>query len=204
MSIQDRVGQVTGASREESIATTIWTLPDRITERVFEKWAVNFTYLAFAFVFFYFGLQKPLPVISPVRQPISVFTSDLSGLLSAIFATKIVITTTFAIYFIGAYEMFLGLLFLFKQIRLAFWLFFAHQAVAFFALVLIWDSVFQPPWLTVAGVDLPYILGGFSAFVLKNVIFVGAFMLLASKELGDDGDSSDDTTVDAEAVKPAD
>lgn len=165
----------------------IWTIPDRVAATTFDRWAVNFTYLAFAFVFFYFGLQKPLPSISPVRSPISIFASELSGLLSFVFRTEIVISTTLVIHFIGAYEMFLGLLFLFKQLRLAFWFFFAHQIVAFVALVIIWDSVFQPPWLTVFGVDMPYVLGSFSAFVLKNVVFVGAFMLLASKELGDDG-----------------
>jgi hypothetical protein len=201
MSIRDQVGRVSGVSRDESILTTVYYLPDRITEAVFEKWAVNVTYLAFAFVFFYFGLQKPLPAISPVRTPISIFASELSGLLSTLFFTEIVISTTFAIYFIGAYEMFLGLLFLFKQLRAAFWLFLVHQAVAFFALVLIWDSVFQPPWLTVAGIELPYILGGFSAFVLKNVIFVGAFMLLASKELGGNsaGAVSNKSATDAES-----
>lgn len=46
--------------------------------------------------------------------------------------------------------------------------------------------MFRPPWLTVLGVEVPYILGSFSAFVVKNVVFIGAFMLLASKELGDD------------------
>jgi hypothetical protein len=194
MSIKERALDIPVLSRGGRIVSRIRTFPDRVAATTFDKWAVNFTYLAFAFVFFYFGLQKPLPVISPVRTPVSIFASELSGLLSFVFRTEIVISTTLAIYFIGAYEMFLGLLFLFKQIRVAFWFFFAHQAVTFFALVLIWDSVFQPPWLTVAGIDFPYILGSFSAFVLKNVIFVGAFMLLASKELGDDAAAESEAT----------
>jgi len=184
MSFRESESTGTRLERGADVASAIYRLPDRLAATTFEKWAVNLTYLAFAFVFFYFGLQKPLPVISPIRQPVSVFASEISGILSFVFQTDIVITTTMAIYFIGFYEMFLGLLFLFKQLRVAFWFFFAHQAVTFLSLVLIWDSVFQPPWLDVAGFEIPYILGGFSAFVLKNVIFVGAFMLLVNKELG--------------------
>lgn len=190
MASRNKISAILGTTGEEGILERIWTIPDRVAATTFDRWAVNFTYLAFAFVFFYFGLQKPLPFISPVRTPVSLFAGELSRLLSFVFRTEVVISTTLAIYFVGAYEMFLGLLFLFKQIRLAFWFFFIHQIVGFLSLVLIWDSVFQPPWLTVLGVDIPYILGSFSAFVLKNVVFIGAFMLLASKELGDDGNKS--------------
>lgn len=159
-------------------------LQDAIVESVFEKWAVNFTYVAFAFVFFYFGIQKPAPVDSPVRVPVSVFINDLFSLLSVLFQTEVQIPVEWAILFIGTYEMFLGLLFLFKRIRLAFWLFFVHQAVGFLAIILPYDVVFQPPWISIGGLDIPWALGTFSSFVLKNVVFIGAFMFLASAELG--------------------
>lgn len=191
-----------GESKLELKGVTVWNpeiglvanvneFQDTIITRVFDEWAVTYTYLAFAFVFFYFGLQKPAPVYTPVRTPVAVYVYEISNILSFVFRTTIQIPTEMAILFIGTYEMFLGLLFLFRQIRLAFWFFFAHQIVGFLSLVLIWDSVFQPPWITIAGVDLPWALGGFSAFVLKNVIFVGAFMLLASKELGTGAGSPD-------------
>jgi hypothetical protein len=58
--------------------------------------------------------------------------------------------------------------------------------VAFTTLLVIPYAIFQPPWLTVLGVDVPWALGSFSAFLLKNVVFVGAFMLLANNELGEE------------------
>ena len=157
---------------------------DVIVAGVFERWAVGFTYVAFAFVFFYFGIQKPAPVDSPVRVPVSVFVEDLSSLLSMLVQTQVQIPLKWAIILIGAYEMFLGLLFLFRRIRLAFWLFFLHQIIGFIAIFLAYDVVFQPPWLSIGGLDIPWALGAFSAFVLKNVVFIGAFMFLASAELG--------------------
>lgn len=157
---------------------------DAIVARVFERWAVDFTYVAFAFVFFYFGIQKPAPVDSPVRVPVSVFVDDLSSLLTVLVQTQVQIPLEWAMIFIGAYEMFLGLLFLFKRIRLAFWLFMFHQLVGFIAIFWAYDVVFQPPWLSIGGVDFPWALGAFSAFVLKNVVFIGAFMFLACAELG--------------------
>lgn len=171
-------------------------LQDAVVDAVCDRWAVDFTYLAFAFVFFYFGIQKPAPVDSPVRVPLSVFVTDLSNLLSLVVQTEVQIPLSLAIVFVGAYEMFLGLLFLFKQLRLAFWLFVTHQAVGFLALVVTYDVVFQPPWISIGGLEIPWALGGFSAFVLKNVVFLGAFMFLVSAELGTDQPSADsgDTT----------
>lgn len=186
MSIRDRVENLPAPSGGAGVLMSIWTFPDRVANWLSESQVTSYVYLAFAFVFFYFGLQKPLPVISPVRTPISIYITELSGILSSLLGTEVVITTSLAIYFIGAYEMFLGLLFLFRQIRLAFFFYVPHQIFGFLSLVLIWDSVFQPPWLTVAGTEIPYILGGFSAFVLKNVIFVGAFAFLLKRELGDE------------------
>ena len=167
-----------------TLASRLNRFQDVIIARIFEKWAVDFTYLAFAFVFFYFGIQKPAPVDSPVRVPVSVFVDDLSSLLSVLVQTQVQIPLEWAMVFIGAYEMFLGLLFLFRRIRVAFWLFFLHQAVGFIAIFWAYDVVFQPPWLSIGGLDIPWALGGFSAFVLKNVVFIGAFMFLASAELG--------------------
>jgi len=139
----------------------------------FRPHGVAILYGAFAFVFFYFGFQKPAPVYSPVRTPLADFLPHFGIPLAA------------GMVFIGLYEMFLGLLFLFREIRVAFWFFYAHQAVTFLALFVVPFVAFQPPWLSVAGVEIPWALTGFGAFIVKNVVFVAAFTLLASIELGD-------------------
>lgn len=168
-------------------ADRICRLQDRIVDRTFDRYAVPFTYASFAFVFFYFGIQKPAPVDSPVRTPVAVFVQKVSELLSTVPLVDVQIPPETALVFIGTYEMFMGLLFLFQLIRVVFWFFLAHQAVTFLSIILTWRTTFQPPWLEVLGFELPWALGGFSAFVLKNLLFVAAFMFLASRELGDEG-----------------
>lgn len=147
---------------------------DYIISRFVSPYVYLYCRLAFAFVFFYFGLQKPAPNHTPVFVPVTLFTAEFG------------IDGQTALLFIGAYEMALGLLILFNRIRVAFWMFLAHQAVGFLSLVLIPYAVFQPPWLTVFGVDIPWALGGYSAFVLKNLVFVAAFLLLAQHHFADE------------------
>jgi hypothetical protein len=137
------------------------------------KQGVNIAYLSFAFVFIYFGLQKPLPVVSPVDTNISLLAYNIG------------VSSSFAIYFVGLYEIFLGFLFLFRLIKYAFWFFLAHQIVAFSTLLLLSKNAFQPPWITFLGLEMPWLLNGYSAFVLKNLVFVACFMLLFSAEYGD-------------------
>lgn len=173
---------------------------DRIVDRLFDRWAITYTYTAFAFVFFYFGIQKPAPVDTPVRTPVAVFVHDLSVRLSRLPLVDVQIAPDTALIFIGAYEMFMGLLFLFQLIRIVFWFFLIHQAVGFLSLILTWDTVFQPPWLSVFGMDVPWALGAYSAFVLKNLVFIGAFMFLASRELGSTRGQSESSRVPSDQV----
>lgn len=154
------------------------SLQDYIINRYFRRFSVTAMYWSFAFIFIYFGLQKPAPVTSPPQVPISAAVS------------KIGIPVQPTLLFIGTYEIFLGVLFFFKQIRVVFWLFFAHQITTFLTLFMIPYVVFQPPWITMAGVEIPWALGEFSAFVLKNAVFVTGFMLLASIELGSSDSSA--------------
>jgi hypothetical protein len=137
---------------------------------VTQKHGINVVYLSFAFIFIYFGLQKPLPVVSPVDTNISLL------------AYRVGVPSGFAIYFVGLYEIFLGFLFLFRLIKYAFWFFVAHQLVAFSTLLLLSKNAFQPPWITFLGLEIPWLLNSYSAFVLKNLIFIGCFMLLFSAE----------------------
>lgn len=165
-------------------------LQDRIADKVTEKLAVRYTYVAFGFVFFFFGLQKPAPVDSPVRTPVSVFLAELSRMLSWIPGVEVEIPVGLGLNFIGFYEMFMGLLFIFGLLRIAFWLFIAHQTVGFISIIVAWRSVFQPPWLSIGGFEFPWLLGGYSAFVLKNLLFIAAFLFLIHHELGTDSSES--------------
>jgi uncharacterized membrane protein YphA (DoxX/SURF4 family) len=129
-------------------------------------------YFSFAFVFIYFGLQKPLPTISPVYEPLGLIASRLS------------LPTDLWVNFVGIYEIAMGTMFLFRKIRLAFWMFVPHQTITLIVLLIIPFYAFQEPYLIVQGIRLPMILDSFGAFVLKNLIFIGGFLLLAEKELG--------------------
>lgn len=147
-------------------------LQDAIVDRVLRPYGLTFAFFCYGFVFFFLGLQKPAPIFTPVRQEVGVFAAQFG------------IAAMPALLFIGLYEMIMGALFFAKRIRIVFWMFFAHQTVGFLLLIMIPYTVFQPPYLTVLGLDVPWAVGGFSAFVLKNVIFVGGFVLLAMATLG--------------------
>jgi hypothetical protein len=136
-------------------------------------YTVDLLYYSFAFVFFYFGIQKPAPVVSPPRFPVS----------SALAETGIPLALGTVILIIGIYEVALAALFFFKKIKLAFWPFLIHQATGFAVLVIIPFEVFQPPWIELGAVTFPWYLGGFSAFVFKNVIFISAFLMLYYVEM---------------------
>lgn len=173
---QSLAEQVNPTDRAQSLVERLNSAQDIIVAEYFVPYGTSLLYYAFGFIFFYFGLQKPAPVQSPVFVEVSLFVGEF-GLPSEP-----------TLVFIGLYEMFLGVLFFLKRIRIVFWLFFLHQFVGFLTLVTIPYVIFQPPWVTVLGVDIPWAVGGFSAFVLKNVVWVGAFVVLASVELGDRAD----------------
>ena len=188
------VDRVTSQRHVVGVVGAIHAGQDYLVENVFRPHGVTALYWSYAFVFFYFGFQKPASVFSPVRVPLTAFFPHFGIPLEA------------GMLFIGFYEMFLGLLFLFRQIRVAFWLFYPHQAVTFLTLFLIPHVTFQPPWIPIFGVEIPIAVTGFGAFVVKNVVFVAGFTLLASVELGgptDDeaasGDAASDDTAEARA-----
>lgn len=164
------------------VVDRVHTGQNYVVENLFRPHGVTALYWSFAFVFFYFGFQKPAPVLSPVRVPLTGFF-EIFG-----------IPVAAGMAFIGTYEMFMGLLFLLRQIRLVFWLFYAHQAVTFLTLLIIPHVAFQPPWIGVPilGVEFPIAVTGFGAFVVKNLVFVAGFTLLASLELGADSETSDE------------
>ena len=132
--------------------------------------SVNILYLSFAFVFIYFGIQKPLPIYSPVANQLYY----IAGFLS--------VSPSLLVDFVGFYEIIMGILFLFRAFKPAALMFVPHQIITFLSLTLMPYSVFQPPWINVAYISLPVLLGRFSAFVFKNVVFVAAFLLLLVME----------------------
>ena len=158
----------------QGVLSRIYAAQDWVLWNVFKPHGVTALYWSFAFVFFYFGFQKPSPAQSPVRVPLSEFFPVFGIPINA------------GMLFIGTYEMFMGLLFLFKQLRLAFWFFIPHQLIGFVTLLVIPHVAFQPPYLSLLGVDIPWATTGYGEFVMKNVVFVAGFMLLLAVEFGDD------------------
>lgn len=169
------IGYYTRASRRSARGSLyrLYAAQDYVLIHFFRPHGVTALYWCFGFLFFYFGFQKPSPAQSPVRVPLTE--------LFMMFGIPVDV----GMLVIGSYEMFLGLLFFFKQLRLAFWLFIPHMIVGFLTLALIPLVAFQPPYLAVFGMDIPWATTGYGEFVVKNIVFVAGFMLLTAVELGD-------------------
>lgn len=155
----------------ERISSRNRSLLKYLNQNFISKYNTSIAYFSFAFVFIYFGLQKPLPIISPVYEPLGLIASKLS------------LPTDHFVNFVGIYEISMGIMFLFRKLETAFWMFIPHQITTLLVLGLIPLYAFQEPWLVIQGVKFPMILDSFSAFALKNLIFIGGFLLLAEKEL---------------------
>lgn len=128
-------------------------------------YGADLTRFGFAFVFLTFGVQKFLvPGPSPVDEPIVAVAE------AARFPTVAPVPVSAAPLLVGVYEVVLGLCFLRNRIGAAALLFVPHQIVAFLTLAVVPEQAFSPP--------VPFAYDTFGAFVLKNVVFVGAFLLL--------------------------
>lgn len=141
---------------------------------------------SFAGVFLYFGLQK-WPIVqgaSPVRPPVSAFVEAVG------FGGWIPFSPEVGLLAIGVYEVTLGTLWLatiFEETLLGRSRVFvvtalmtaAHQFVAFLPLVVVPTVAFRQTqlWLPLVG-TIPFglALDWLAAFILKNVLFVGAFL----------------------------
>lgn len=140
---------------------------------------------SFAFVFFYFGLQK-WPVIqgaSPVRPPVKAFVEAVG------FGGWIPLPAEAGLMLIGIYEVTLGTLWfatIVEETQLGTSRVFlapalmtvAHQLVTFLPLLLVPEVAFRHTqlWLPLLGTfPLGVALDWLSAFILKNLLFFGAF-----------------------------
>ncbi len=139
---------------------------DRFTRRLAtlaRAYGASATRYAFAFVFLTFGVQKFLvPGPSPVDEPIMA-VADASQVTTVV---PVALTPAF----VGIYEVILGLCFLRNRLGVATVLFVPHHLVTFLTLAVVPSLAFAPP--------IPFAYDTFGAFVLKNVVFVGAFLLL--------------------------
>lgn len=143
---------------------------NNMLELLCEKFnGLNFLYYSFAVVFFFLGIQKILPGSSPVASDVGSFISIIDPSLTVNSSHS---------YFIGLYEMFLGILFYYRKLDLATPFFIAHQLIAFSVFVVSPGLTFSVPYYNILGFDIPYILSYFGAFITKNIIFVGAFVKL--------------------------
>ncbi|MFP4590335.1 MAG: hypothetical protein ACLFMX_00925 [Halobacteriales archaeon] len=155
-----------------AIARTEWLFI--VVQTIARDRGAVLTRMSFAFVFVTFGLQKVIvPGSSPVDEPIMALASAVG--LGAI--VPLAWTPTI----VGLYEVTLGVWFLVNRLKAALVLFVPHQLVSFSTILLIPSFVFDDP--------MPFAYDQFGAFMLKNIIFVGAFLLL----LAHAGDFDDGT-----------
>lgn len=169
--------------------TSDWTALDRLLVRfanVCEDNCYRWVKGSFGFIFLYFGLQK-WPLIrgaSPVRPPVQAFVEAVG------FGGWIPLAPETGLLLIGIYEATLGTLWLGTFVEEEYFgtsrvfvgvaaMTVAHQLVAFLPLLLVPDVAFRQTELWIPFVDtlaFPVALDWLSAFILKNLLFVGAFL----------------------------
>lgn len=136
----------------------------------------NYLCYSFAFIYIYYGSLKPLPVETPVRTPVGLFVSQLG-------ITDLGLTLGTIINFIGLFEILIGILFLFKKIRIVFPFFMSHMFVTLSAPFVLPYAIFKAPFIHIFNTQIPFVMDKFAAFAIKNVIFLNAYLYLASNEL---------------------
>lgn len=144
---------------------------DWLVGRYLAPYSVRATYLAFAFVFIYLGIQKMVPH----RSSADVELATIGGLVGIPYIPFVT--------FVGAWQVAIGAAFLAHRLRLAGIVFISYQAYTFGTLVVLRYVAFQPPWLSVLGVDIQWALGMYAAFILKNLVLASVFFVLVAIEL---------------------
>lgn len=123
-------------------------------------------------IFVWYGAQKPfVPGRSPVHRPVAAFADALHlGILPG--------PTGLLLHLVGLIEVVIGVLILFDFIRTVTPLFLAHQATSLVAPFVVVEYAFREPYLELGPIVVPVAVDWFSAFALKNLVFVAAFMVL--------------------------
>lgn len=141
---------------------------------------VDIAFAAYAIVFIWFGGVKLFPHLrTPVYTPVGTF-AEAVGLPEILAILGLTYNLKALLMVIGVYETLLGVLFATRKLRWATPFFFIHQGIAFLALVVAPTAFFSPPFLELGWIVIPWMQGSFSAYVLKNLIFIGGFLLLVS------------------------
>jgi hypothetical protein len=180
-----------GRQRLTGALTTAIDMQDRIVNGCFVEYGTRLAFIAYAFVFGYYGFLKVQALFTGLSTPVR---GEVGHLVTVLGLPEMGITLTMVMMFIGIYEMSLGATFAAKKIRLALPLFLSHQAVTLVTLVIARAYYFQEPFLF----GVPWLFDAFAAYILKNTIFIGGFLILASVDLGDrapvpaTGDGTDD------------
>ncbi|MFC6951878.1 hypothetical protein [Halorubellus litoreus] len=151
---------------------------DYVVDRIFVPYGTQIAFATYAFVFFYYGMLKIQAFLTGMTTPVK---GEVAHFVTALGLPEIGVSVGLAMLSIGLYEALLGLLFVFRRLRLAIPLFLSHQFVTFLSLVVARDFYFQDPFLF----GVPWLFDSFAAYILKNTIFVGGFVVLAALELGD-------------------
>lgn len=148
---------------------------DRIVREILQPHATTFVYWSCAAVYLYIGLQK----VSPHRSAADVQLATVGGLVGIPYLPFVVC--------IGVWQILIGGLFLTRRLRVCALFFFTYQMFSLVTLVVLRHRVFQPPWIEALGADVPWALGAYAAFILKNVVFAAVFFVLASVEVDTGG-----------------
>lgn len=155
---------------ELQVTKKIIAVQDRIINETVRSKSPLLVQYSLAFIFFFYGLQKIAPGATPVFQPIEQLLLQL----------PISPKTATVINIIGMYELILGLLLAFGFLRLAFFPFFVHQITTQAVIIVFYDVYFVQPYLDLQFIELPWLIGSFAAFALKNIVFIAAFIFLCS------------------------
>lgn len=167
-----------GVQRVTEAMAAAGNVQDRIVDDYFVEYGTRIAFFAYAFVFGYYGFLKVQAFFTGLATPVR---GEVGHLVAILGLPEVGITLTMVMVFIGLYEMSLGVTFALKKIRLALPLFLSHQAVTLVTLVIARVYYFQEPFLF----GVPWLFDAFAAYILKNTIFVGGFLVLAAVELGD-------------------
>lgn len=160
-----------GIDRVTDTIDRVNAFQDRLVRTYLQPYSLTFTYWACAFVYLYIGFQK----VSPHRSAADVQLGTVGGLLGIPYVPFVT--------FIGVWQIVIGALFLLRRLRLCALFFFTYQFFTFGTLVWLRYIVFQPPWITVFGIDIQWALGAYAAFILKNLVFAAIFFVLASIDM---------------------
>jgi hypothetical protein len=102
-----------------------------LIEEYVTEYGTRVAFAAYAFVFGYYGFLKVQALVTGLATPVR---GEVGQFVTTLGLAEIGISLTMVMAFIGVSEMALGLLFLFRELRLAIPVFLAHQTGTFLSL----------------------------------------------------------------------